>query len=88
MEILSLVFQNKKSGSHVSDIPRMPSISRRKLIKKLRYLGFEGPLSGTRHSFMKKGSLKVRIPNKHEGDISSGLLSQILRQAGIAKKDW
>jgi hypothetical protein len=37
-------------------------ISRRKLIKKFRALGFNGPYSGGRHQFMAKGDLKVRIP--------------------------
>lgn len=51
------------------------AISRRKLLKKFRSLGFEGPYSGGRHQFMKKGELKVRIPNLHGNDID-GSLSQ------------
>jgi len=45
----------------------MNSISRTELIRRLRKLGFEGPYSGGRHSFMKRGSLKLRIANPHEG---------------------
>ncbi len=38
---------------------------------------------------MKKGQLKVRIPNPHKSDeIQIGLLKEILRQAGIDDKDW
>ena len=37
---------------------------------------------------MVKDSLKVRIPNKHKGDISAGLVCEVLRQAGITKKEW
>jgi len=37
---------------------------------------------------MAKDSLKVHIPSKHQGDISAGLVSEILRQAGINKKEW
>jgi len=37
---------------------------------------------------MKNGPLKIRIPHKHKGDIGSGLLNEILRQAGIDKKEW
>jgi len=38
---------------------------------------------------MSKGDLKIRIPNPHKGsDISDALLKEILRQAGIAKKEW
>jgi len=63
-------------------------ISIKKLIKNLRDFGFDGPYSGGRHMFMIKGSLKLRIPNQHQGDISKSLLSEILRQAGISIDEW
>ena len=63
-------------------------LSLRRLIKKLKDFGFDGPYSGGKHQFMAKGALKLRIPNPHKGDISSSLLSEILRQAGIKSKDW
>ncbi|MBU1289888.1 type II toxin-antitoxin system HicA family toxin [Patescibacteria group bacterium] len=64
------------------------NISWRKLVKNFRKLGFDGPYSGGKHQFMAKDSLKVHIPSKHQGDISAGLVSEILRQAGINKKEW
>lgn len=64
------------------------NISWRKFVQNFRKLGFEGPYSGGKHLFMKKGSLKIHIPHKHKGDIRAGLLSEILRQAGIDKKEW
>jgi len=64
------------------------NISWRKLVQNLQKLGFEGPYSGGRHLFMKKGSLKLHIPSKHKGDIGAGLVNEILRQAGIDKKEW
>jgi YcfA-like protein. len=66
----------------------MKPINRRELIRCLRSFGFEGPFSGGRHSFMRKGQLKLRIPNPHEGDISVPLLKEILRQAGITEENW
>lgn len=66
----------------------MKPLLRRELIRKLRALGFEGPLSGGRHPFMKKGRLKLRIPNPHHQDVSVDLLKRILRQAGITEKEW
>jgi len=64
-------------------------ISRRELIRKFRLLGFTGPLTGKRHQFMQKGSLKVRIPNPHKsGDIGEALLREILRQAGVSHEEW
>jgi len=64
------------------------AISRRELMRKLRALGFEGPYSGGKHQFMKKGTLKLRIPNPHQRDISVGLLRRILRQANISPQEW
>ncbi len=64
------------------------NISWRKLVKKFRELGFDGPYSGGRHLFMIKNKLKVHIPNPHKGDISKYLVIEILRQTGISHKDW
>jgi predicted RNA binding protein YcfA (HicA-like mRNA interferase family) len=66
----------------------MNSINRRELIKRLKALCFTGPYSGGRHSFMKRGPLKLRVPNPHVGDISIPLLKEILRQAGISEDEW
>jgi len=60
----------------------------RKFVQNFRKLEFEGPYSGGKHLFMKKGFLKIHIPHKHKGDISVGLVNEILRQAGINKKEW
>jgi predicted RNA binding protein YcfA (HicA-like mRNA interferase family) len=64
------------------------SISWRKLVQKFRKLGFDGPYSGGRHLFMVKAELKVHIPNPHRGDISVGLVNEILKQSNISKHDW
>lgn len=67
----------------------MPSVSRRELIRKFRKLGFSGPISGAKHQFMAKESLKIRIPNPHGGSgIDASLIGEILRQAGISKSEW
>lgn len=54
----------------------------------MRQLGFEGPYSGSKHQFMVKDDITVRIPNPHKGDIGKGLLAEILRQAEIEKDEW
>lgn len=64
------------------------NISWRKLVQNFRKLGFDGPYSGGNHQFVQKGTLKIHIPSKHKGDISVGLVNEILRQAGIDKKKW
>ena len=64
-------------------------ISRKELIRRLRSLGFTGPVSGGRHQFVEKGALKVRIPNPHQGkSIDWSLVKEILRQAGINAGEW
>lgn len=63
-------------------------VPRRELIRRFRKLGFEGPIAGAKHSFMKKGDLKVRIPNPHGSDIGNPLLNEVLKQAGISAEAW
>lgn len=63
-------------------------ISWRHLVQKFRKLEFVGPYAGGRHFFMIKGELKVRIPNRHQGDISVALVKEILRQASITNDEW
>jgi predicted RNA binding protein YcfA (HicA-like mRNA interferase family) len=51
-------------------------------------MGFQGPYSGGKHQFMLKGNVTLTIPNPHRRDIGPALLSRILRQAGISRKEW
>ena len=69
-------------------MPIFGPISRRDLIRYLKILGFQGPFSGSRHSFMSKGDISLRIPNPHEGDIGRDFLARILRQAKISREEW
>lgn len=66
----------------------MANASRRKLLQAFKKLGFTGPYSGAKHQFMLRGTRQVRIPNPHGKDISKALLSKILREAGISRKEW
>ncbi len=66
----------------------IPPCSRGKLIKKLSKLGFMGPFSGGRHSYMKREGYRQTIPNPHGKDISSELVKEILQQAIISINDW
>ena len=69
-------------------MPQFGPISRNDLIRYLRVAGFEGPYSGRRHQYMRKGTVKIFIPNPHKGDISRGLLAAILKEAGISREEW
>lgn len=69
-------------------MPAFGPVSRRDLIRYLRALGFMGPVTGTRHQIMVRGTLKLRVPNPHGGDVDRDLLARILRQAGIPREEW
>lgn len=69
-------------------MPAWGPLPRRALIQGLRALGFGGPFSGGKHQFMVRGDLVVTIPNPHGQDIGVGLLSRVLRQAGVTRAQW
>jgi predicted RNA binding protein YcfA (HicA-like mRNA interferase family) len=69
-------------------MPRFGPIKRRELIRALRRAGYVGPESGGRHQLMRRGRRTVPIPNPHQGDIGADLLRNILRQAGIDRREW
>lgn len=69
-------------------MPRLGPVKRADLIRGLRQLGFEGPYSGGKHQFMRKGGQTLRIPNPHQSDVGRELLARILRQAGIDPATW
>ena len=63
-------------------------ISRRRLIQKLKELGFSGPYSGGRHEFMEREDLRLVVPNPHRGDIGVKLISIILKQLDISNDEF
>ena len=69
-------------------MPPFGPVKRNDLIRHFKELEFEGPYSGTKHQFMVKGNVTIRLPNPHQADIGRELLARILRQAGISKEDW
>jgi predicted RNA binding protein YcfA (HicA-like mRNA interferase family) len=69
-------------------VPNLSPVSRRELIRKLKKLGFEGPFPGGKHQWMRRGGLRLTIPNPHVGAIDPGLIRRILRQSGIGIDEW
>ncbi len=69
-------------------MPKIPPCTRNEMIRKLKRLGFDGPFSGGKHSYMKRGKFRLIIPNPHRGQIDSSLIKEILKQAQIRKEDW
>ena len=69
-------------------MPAFGSIKRKELIRTLKQAGFDGPHAGGKHEFMVRGSLRLTLPNPHQGEINKDLLSRILKQAGISRSEW
>ncbi|MBI5216485.1 MAG: type II toxin-antitoxin system HicA family toxin [Ignavibacteriae bacterium] len=69
-------------------MPTFGPVKRKHLIYFLRELGFSGPYAGGKHQYMVRGTIKLALPNPHEGEISRDLLARILRHAGISKEEW
>ncbi len=69
-------------------MPPIGPIKRRKLIRYLRQLGWQGPISGGRHDHMINGSRTLIIPNPHNGDLDRIMLLDLLQQAGISRTTW
>ena len=69
-------------------MPPFGPVSRARLVRGLRVIGFEGPYPAGRHAFMVREGKRITIPNPHQGDIGVGLLATVLRQAGISRKEW
>lgn len=67
---------------------RLTPVSCRDLIRRLTAFGFIGPRAGSKHEFMQRDKLKVRVPNPHTGDIDPTLLSDILKEAGVSRDEW
>ena len=66
----------------------MNPASRRELIRRMRKLGYRGPVPGKTHAVMIRGEHRVPIPNPHGGDIAVPLLKRILREASITEAQW
>ena len=69
-------------------MPRWGPISRRKLVRALRGLGFHGPYAGGRHDYMIRDGIALTVPNPHGGDISVPLLARLLAEAGVSRREW
>jgi predicted RNA binding protein YcfA (HicA-like mRNA interferase family) len=67
---------------------RLRPVSFNELVRKLKALGFEGPIGGGKHLFMLRGDVRLNISNPHRQDIGVDLLKRILNQAGIQRDEW
>lgn len=71
-------------------MPAYGPLGRTRFIKALRDPGFSGAHTGTgKHpQFMRRGDIELQPPNEHRRDIGRGLLGELLKQAGVTRKEW
>jgi len=69
---------------------RLTPLESRKVFRKLRRLGFVGPIPGGRHMRMVHPQTGQIIPVPvHKGkDISVGLIREIIKEVGITREEW
>ena len=70
-------------------MPRLPTVTSRKVIAALRRDGFEidhqtGSHVVLRHPIKKR---RVTVPS-HSGDLGRGLTRRIIKQAGLTRKEF
>ena len=69
---------------------RLSPLKSEDVIRKLRKLGFEGPIPGGRHARMIQPIKHQIVPiPMHKGkDVSVGLICAILRQIEVTPEEW
>jgi predicted RNA binding protein YcfA (HicA-like mRNA interferase family) len=69
-------------------VPKLNPISWNELVRRLRKFGFDGPYQQGKHPYMVRGSLVLTVANPHKKEIGVDLLTRILKQAGVSRKNW
>lgn len=69
-------------------MPKLNPISWNDLVRRLRKFGFDGPYQQGKHPYMVRGGLVLTVPNPHKKEIGVDLLTRILKQAGVSRKNW
>lgn len=71
-------------------MPKLSPLKSDQIIRKLRKLGFEGPIAGGHHSRMihRERQQIIPIPMHRGKDISVGLIRAIIREVGVTPEEW
>lgn len=71
-------------------MPKLSPLKPQQVIRKLRELGFSGPIPGGRHIRMvwpETGQI-IPIPMHKGKDVSVGLIRAIIREVGLTPEEW
>jgi len=69
---------------------RLTPLKPKQVFRKLRRLGFVGPIPGGRHARMvhpQTGQI-IPVPVHQDKDVSVGLIREIIREVGITREEW
>jgi predicted RNA binding protein YcfA (HicA-like mRNA interferase family) len=71
-------------------MPKLTPLKANEVMRKLRVLGYDGPIPGGRHVHMVHHGRKkvIPIPTHGNKDIGVGLLRKIIRDAGVTVEEW
>lgn len=71
-------------------MPKLSPLKANEVMRKLRVLGYIGPIPGGRHAHMVHHLQKkvIPIPTHGSKDIGVGLLRKIIREAGVSIEEW
>ena len=69
---------------------KLSPLKTEEIIRRLRRLGFEGPIPGGRHIRMIRPATRQIVPiPMHKGkDVGVGLIRAILRQTNVTPEEW
>jgi len=71
-------------------MPRLTPLKPEEVCRKLRQLGYVGPIPGGRHMRMvnlETGKI-IPIPMHGARDVSVGLIRQIIKEVGVTRDEW
>lgn len=69
---------------------KLTPLKPQEIVRKLRRLGFEGPIPGGKHQRMVRpdtGQI-IPIPVHHGRDVGVGLIRRIIQELGINRDEW
>lgn len=71
-------------------MPKLTPLKASEVIRKLKSLGYHGPIPGGRHVHMVHYETKkvIPIPTHGDKDIGVGLLRKIVQEAGVTIEEW
>lgn len=69
-------------------MPKLTPLKASEVIRKMKKIGFQGPIHWWRHSHMIKWELTIPVPLHGNKDLKVWLISMIINEIGISREEW